>query len=117
MSEARFLIALGVLFLAGLALDAIGRFSHIPRVTLLILLGAVLGPPVLDILPPQLAQADNLFTDVALTMVAFLLGGHLTPSTITNHGKEIILFTLFSFYAISRSSPIFSKYYIELLKN
>ena len=94
MSEARFLIALGVLFLAGLALDAIGRISHIPRVTLLILLGAVLGPPVLDILPPQLAEADNLFTDVALTMVAFLLGGQLTPSTIANHGKEIILVSL-----------------------
>ncbi len=94
MSEARFLIALGVLFLAGLALDALGRASHIPRVTLLILLGALLGPPALDILPPQLTQADNLFADAALTMVAFLLGGQLTPATISNHGKEIILISL-----------------------
>lgn len=94
MSEAKFLIALGVLFLAGLALDALGRFSHIPRVTLLILLGALLGPPALDILPPQLTQADNLFADVALTMVAFLLGGQLTPATISNHGKEIVLISL-----------------------
>lgn len=94
MSEAQFLIALGVLFLAGLALDAVGRVSHIPRVTLLILLGALLGPPVLDILPLQFAHADNLFADVALTMVAFLLGGELRPTTIANHGKEIVLISL-----------------------
>lgn len=94
MDDALLLIALGVLFLAGLALDAVGRISHIPRVSLLMLLGALLGPPVFDVLPQAFAQADSLFTDVAITMVAFLLGGVLRPSTIVDHGREIILISV-----------------------
>lgn len=93
-SDAAFLIALGVLFLAGLALDAFGRVVHIPRVTLLILLGALVGPPVLNILPAPLAQAEGLYADTALTMVAFLLGGSLQRNTLKDHGREILAVSL-----------------------
>jgi NhaP-type Na+/H+ or K+/H+ antiporter len=47
MTNSEILIAVGILFLAGLLLDKIGRIVHVPRVTLLILLGAVVGPPCL----------------------------------------------------------------------
>jgi len=43
MENAEVLVAIGILFLAGLLLDKIGRIVHVPRVTLLILLGALLG--------------------------------------------------------------------------
>lgn len=94
MENGALLIALGILFLAGLALDAFGRLVHIPRVTLLILLGTLLGPPVLDILPAPLANADGLYADAALTMVAFLLGGSLKPRTLKAHGREILVVSL-----------------------
>ena len=60
MDDAIFLVALGVLFLAGLALEALGRIIHVPRVTLMILLGALIGPPMLDLLPAPLVNADGL---------------------------------------------------------
>lgn len=94
MEHGILLIALGVLFLAGLALDAFGRFVHIPRVTLLILLGALVGPPVLDILPEPLSSADGIYADTALTMVAFLLGGSLSPDTLRAHGREILIISV-----------------------
>ncbi len=94
MADALLLIALGVLFLAGLALDSFGRIVHVPRVTLLILLGALLGPPLLDVLPAPLASADDVYADAALTMVAFLLGGSLKRDTLAAHGREILALSL-----------------------
>ncbi|MCU9850000.1 cation:proton antiporter [Defluviimonas sp. WL0024] len=94
MTGAATLIAIGVLFLAGIAVDAFGRRLHVPRVTLLVLLGVVAGPPVLDLLPPALARTDDMVAPVALTMVAFLLGGQLKPSTLSEHGREILSLSL-----------------------
>ena len=87
---AQAIIVLGVMFLAALALDAIGHIVHIPRVTLLMLLGAVLGPPVLDVLPAFLSGTHDAHAAIALTMVAFLLGGSLERRTLATHGNEIL---------------------------
>ncbi|RVT86968.1 cation:proton antiporter [Rhodobacteraceae bacterium CCMM004] len=90
MEGATVLIALGLLFLGGLALDKIGRIVHVPRVTLLILLGAVLGPPLLDVLPDAIFASGDLYASAALTMVAFLLGGSLKLDTLKTHGRAIL---------------------------
>ncbi|MCK4794797.1 MAG: hypothetical protein KAV87_64305 [Desulfobacteraceae bacterium] len=41
---AKTLITLGILLLLGLATDAIGRRTRLPRVTLLLIFGFVIGP-------------------------------------------------------------------------
>ncbi|GGL81621.1 cation:proton antiporter [Wenxinia marina] len=84
------LIALGVVFLAGLALDALGRRMHVPRVSLLILLGVVVGPPVLDLLPLDIASANDAYAPIALSMVAFLLGGTLNTAALRERGRQIL---------------------------
>lgn len=94
MENAEVLVAIGILFLAGLLLDKIGRIVHVPRVTLLILLGALLGPPVLDLLPHSFNESNEFYAPTALTMVAFLLGGTLNPSTLKAHGREIMIISL-----------------------
>ncbi|MDH5530460.1 MAG: cation:proton antiporter [Paracoccaceae bacterium] len=88
------LIAIGSLFLASIAVDAVGRRAHVPRVTLLVLLGVAIGPPGLDLLPTALAGTDDAVAPVALTMVAFLLGGQLKPATLRRHGHEIMALSL-----------------------
>ncbi len=94
MDNAEVLVAIGILFLAGLLLDKIGRIVHVPRVTLLILLGALLGPPVMDLLPHSLNESNEIYAPTALTMVAFLLGGTLNPETLKAHGREIMIISL-----------------------
>ena len=76
------LLGIGSVFLAALVLEAIGRRLHVPRVTLLILFGALVGPPVLDWLPPGLDGSGEIFAPTALTMVAFLLGSTLRRDTL-----------------------------------
>lgn len=94
MELAPILIVLGVLFLAALVLDAVGHIVHVPRITLLMLLGAVLGPPALDVLPGFLSGTHEAYAAVALTMVAFLLGGSLDRRTLAAHGREILTISL-----------------------
>ena len=94
MANSEVLIAVGILFLAGLLLDKIGRIVHVPRVTLLILLGAIIGPPVMDLLPGSFNESNEFYAPTALTMVAFLLGGTLNPATLKTHGREIMIISL-----------------------
>lgn len=88
------LIALGVLFLTALALERLGRIVHVPRVTLLILLGVALGPPGFDVLPLDIDGANDLYAPTALTMVAFLLGGALDRETLAAHGRDILVLSI-----------------------
>jgi len=90
MTLAHALIALGFLFLAGLAIDAIGRRTRLPRVTLLILLGVGVGPAGFDVLFLDIDRLNQYFTPAALTMVAFLLGGALKLDDLRAHGREIL---------------------------
>ncbi len=87
-------IALGALFLAGLATDELGRRTSLPRVTLLILLGVAIGPAGFDVLPAQATDWYEFLSSTALTMVAFLLGGALSVSRLRKYGKEILIISL-----------------------
>ena len=90
MANSEVLIAVGILFLAGLLLDKIGRIVHVPRVTLLILLGI----PIVLVILFSFNESNEFYAPTALTMVAFLLGGTLSPETLKTHGREIMIISL-----------------------
>lgn len=94
MDHTLLLITLGVLFLGGLVADQVGRYTRLPRVTLLLLLGLAVGPAGLGLLPDASAQWFAPISDVALTMVAFLLGGELTRENLARHGRAITAISL-----------------------
>jgi Kef-type K+ transport system membrane component KefB len=84
------LITLGALFVVGLVADELGRRTKLPRVTLLVLLGVLIGPVWLDLLPPMAKDWYDLIASIALTMVAFLLGAALSRDQLRAHGREIV---------------------------
>ncbi len=84
-------MAVGGLLLAGLAADALGRRTRLPRVTLLILFGVAAGPSGLDLLPEGHQDWYEFLASVALTMVAFLLGGTLSLPKLRQHGRQILV--------------------------
>lgn len=94
MDHAFLLITLGALFLAGLAADAAGRATRLPRVTVLLLLGLLAGRSGLDLLPEQVFDWFEPISVVALSMVAFLLGGDLTRDKLARHGRAILSVSL-----------------------
>lgn len=88
------LIALGGILLLGLLTDILGRKTPLPRVTLLLLFGIVIGKDVLDLIPASLTSRFELITDIALIMVGFLLGGKLTSRSFKHHGKAIMVMSI-----------------------
>lgn len=84
------LTALGLILLLGLATEAIGRWTPLPRVTLLLLFGALMGPPVLNLLPQVSEAWISGVSTFALIMIGFLIGGSLTVSALRIHGRLIL---------------------------
>ncbi|WP_272874377.1 cation:proton antiporter [Pseudaestuariivita rosea] len=94
MELAGFLVTLGVLFLAGLVADQVGRATRLPRVTMLLLLGLIAGSAGFDLIPTDIAEWFDELSIVALTMVAFLLGGSLSKKNLTQHGRAIFVLSV-----------------------
>ena len=91
---AKTLITLGILLLLGLATDAIGQRTRLPRVTLLLIFGFVVGPAGLDFLSPNEEKWVSLVTDMALIMIGFLLGEKFTLPFLRQHGKLVLLISM-----------------------
>jgi len=94
MDHAITLISLGLLLLVGMAADEIGHRTRLPRVTLLIVCGLVAGPAGFDVLPGSLTDLYDLMAVMALSMVAFLLGGKLSRINLHNSGRSIVIVSL-----------------------
>lgn len=88
------LLLVGLVFLAGLAADVIGRRTGLPRVTLLIATGIGLGPHGLALLPSISFDALAFVSIVTLTFVAFLLGAAFELRLLRSYAREVLVVSL-----------------------
>lgn len=84
------LITLGGLLLLGFVTDGIGRRTRLPRVTLMLIFGFIIGPSVLDLLPQPGRRWYPAIADMALVMIGFLLGETLSVSNLRRHGRLVL---------------------------
>ncbi len=89
-TTSQFLLTLGGILLLGLVTSELGRRTFLPRVTLLLIFGAIIGQEVLDIIPDVFANRFDLIANMALLMVGFLLGGKLTRASFYNSANNIL---------------------------
>lgn len=83
------LLILGAILFLGFATDELGRRTRLPRVTLLLVFGMLIGPSAADILPEISYQWLPLITEVALLMVGFLLGEKLSMAKLNSNGRYV----------------------------
>lgn len=95
MQISTFLLTLGGLLLAGLAVEAIGRHTPLPRVTLLLGFGFAIGPSGWDLLPDIHGRWFPLVADMALLMIGFLLGEQLVRLLSGRLGRVILTVSIF----------------------
>jgi len=93
MDHANDLILIGATLLLALGAHALGKIVHLPRVTLLLLVGALAGPELLDLLPEDADRSFNLITQLTLAMVGFLLGERMLAKRL-KEGKEALIVSL-----------------------
>jgi Kef-type K+ transport system membrane component KefB len=88
------LFAIGGILLLGLATDYLGRRTVLPRVTLLMLFGILIGDEALALIPATLSSRFELIATLALMMVGFLLGGKLTASSLRQSTHQLLWISL-----------------------
>ncbi len=88
------LITFGGLFLVGLLADLVGRYTPLPRVTLLLLAGLLMGPSLLDWLPQFTRDWFPILTNIALAMIGFMLGAKITLSRLDEAGRLVIALSI-----------------------
>ena len=86
--SSQFLLTLGAILLVGLMFSTIAQRSFLPRATLLLIFGAVIGEGFLDLIPSLFTQRFELIADITLLMVGFLLGGKLTATSLRDHSVK-----------------------------
>jgi Kef-type K+ transport system membrane component KefB len=95
------LLTLGSLLILGLLANYLGPKLHIPRVTLLILCGVVLGPSGFDLLPEGHESWYTLFSNIALLMIGFILGRKLSLSSLRKCGRQVFWVSVFEVAGVS----------------
>ena len=80
-----FMLTLGGILLVGLLLSTIARRTFLPRATLLLMFGAIIGADALNLVPRLFVDRFQLIAELTLLMVGFLLGGKLTRSSLRGH--------------------------------
>lgn len=83
--SSQLLLALGGIFLVGLLLSTVAQRTFLPRATLLLLFGALIGEDILNLVPKLLVDRFGIIAEVTLLMVGFLLGGKLTRTSLRGH--------------------------------
>ncbi len=86
--SSQFLLTLGIILLVGLMFSSVAQRSFLPRATLLLIFGAVIGEDVFDLIPDLFTQRFELIADITLLMVGFLLGGKLTARSLRDHSVK-----------------------------
>ena len=81
-SSAQFLLTVSGILLLGLLTSTLARRTFLPRVTLLLIFGILIGGDGLDIIPAIFSDRFDLIADITLLMVGFLLGGKLTRDSL-----------------------------------
>jgi len=93
-SSGNILLFLGSIFLVGLVVNEIGKRTRIPRVTLLLLVGALASPNALNIIPDDIYNWFPYVSQIALCMVGFLLGEQFVYRTLIKSGKAVWSITI-----------------------
>ena len=89
-TSAQLLLTLGGILLLGLVTSTIGRRTALPRVTMLLLFGMLIGEQGLDLMPREFVTWFDDVANVALVMVGFLLGGQLTRQTLHSSMRQVL---------------------------
>ncbi|MBF0285048.1 MAG: cation:proton antiporter [Magnetococcales bacterium] len=88
------LLTLSGLFLLGFIADALARRVRLPRVTLLLLLGILMGPAGTGLVSGGNREWLAVIAHVTLLMVGFLLGGTVTIARFRRYGWTVLLLSV-----------------------
>ncbi len=89
------IISVAIMLLVGFLGTRITKLLHLPNVTAYILVGILIGPYVLDLVPDYVVSGMDFISDIALAFIAFSVGEYFRFSTLKKNGGKVAVITLF----------------------
>ena len=87
-------LAIGVMIIAGYFGGQVAKKLKLPRITGYIVVGLLLSPSVLNLVPRATVESLNIITSVALGIIAYAIGGSLRLQSIRKLGRSIAWITI-----------------------
>lgn len=106
------IISISIILLTGFLATRITKLLKLPNVTAYILVGIVIGPYCLDIIPDYVVTGMDFISDIALAFIAFSVGEYFRFSTLKKNGAKVVAITLFE--ALTASVLVFILTYFIL---
>ncbi len=93
--EMNLVLAIGIMIIVGFFGGTIANRFKFPRITGYIIIGILLSPSLLNIISAATIKNLDIITDIALGIIAFLIGGSLRLGPIRKLGRSIAWITPF----------------------
>lgn len=85
-----FILGLGVILILGLLSGKIAERIKTPAITAYLVLGILIGPYVLRILPMNVIKTSGIISNIALSLIAFSIGQNFSKEIFRSIGKEVL---------------------------
>ncbi|MBW2568620.1 MAG: cation:proton antiporter [Deltaproteobacteria bacterium] len=110
------LVYIGLLLLLSYAGGKAANYFNAPRMTGYLVIGMLLSPSLIGLFHETLIKEDlNFVTDIALSIIAFLIGGSLSLIKLKKLGKHILWITpleaICAFFATTGILILFFPFY------
>ena len=93
-TPAAVIISVAVMLFAGFLMTRLTKLLRLPNVTAYILTGILLGPFVLDLIPPGVVEGMEFLSDIALAFIAFGSGQFFSLPALRRNGAKVLVITL-----------------------
>lgn len=92
--NATVILSLAVMLSCGFFITRLTRRIRLPNVTGYIVVGILVGPYLLNLIPGSVIGGMDFITDVALAFIAFGVGKYLKLSTLRKNSSQVLVITL-----------------------
>ncbi len=89
------LFYLGIIFILGSLVQWLSPKLSLPKVVGYLILGVIIGPQLLNIIPESFVGESDFVIDMSLSLIAVMIGAKLKFSYLKEIGKQALSITLF----------------------
>ena len=108
------IISLSVMLLGGFLMSRVTKLVRLPNVTAYIVVGILIGPFCLNIIPADILKHSEFLPDIALAFIAFSTGEFFKLKTLKKNGLKVVVITVFESLAASLFVFVLSCFVLRL---
>ena len=93
-SVATVIISIALMLFSGFSMTRLTKRLRLPNVTAYIVVGILIGPFCLNLVPATVIDGMDFLSDIALAFIAFSTGEFFKLSTLKKNGMKVVIITV-----------------------